>query len=488
MDGAEALPALRRGQPQSGRLQAPQQFPAGYFRGTGTHRIRAQVLGDVVVIALKAAARDPEPLGEGMEFLEARVAHHVAPLTPLEPPDRFVNEDGHAPQDVTQTVHRATMTPVSAPISGFCEPRFTAVRSAFAANFAERGEVGAAVCIVANGEVVVDLVGGWHDEARTLPWQADTMVNFYSVGKALGATLVLQLVDQGILSLDTRVAEFWPEFAEGGKGAVTVRHALSHQAAVPAIRALLTDEDLFRWDTMAAALAATPAWWPIGTRHAYHTNSYGHLVGEIVHRVTGELPGDRFARLGAGRGLDVWFGVPPEEQHRCAEVIWAPRGALAPSVFDGLEGDLLMSALAHFNPPGYSSIGLVNTPRWRASGIPSTSGHGTARGVAGFYAALIGDDPLLSPALLHEASHPQSVGRCPILDDEMVFGLGFQPTTPRRPFSPGPNSFGHFGTGGAVGLADPDAGVALGYVMNHVIPRWQSSRNRALIDTLYACL
>ncbi len=387
-----------------------------------------------------------------------------------------------------QTVRRATMWSVDAPISGYCEPRFAAVRDAFAANFAERGEVGAAVSIIVAGEVVVDLVGGWQDEACTIPWQADTLVNFYSVGKALGATLVLQLVDEGVLSLDTRVGEFWPEFAEGGKEAVTVRHALSHQAAVPAIRTLLTDDDLWQWETMTAALAATPAWWPIGTRHAYHTNSYGHLVGEIVRRVTGEMPGARFARLRAERGLDVWFGVPHEEQLRCAEVIWAPRGALAPSVFDGLEGDLLMSALAHFNPPGYSSIGLVNTPEWRASGIPSTSGHGTARGVAAFYAALLGDDPLLSPALLHEASHPQSIGYCPMLNDEMSFGLGFQPTTARRPFSPGPNSFGHFGTGGAVGLADPDTGVALGYVMNHVIPRWQSSRNRALIDTLYACL
>lgn len=374
------------------------------------------------------------------------------------------------------------------PVSGLCHPRFAPVRAAFETNFAERGDVGAAVCIVVRGEVVVDLVGGWQDEACTVPWERDTMVNFYSVGKAIGAALVLQLVDNGELSLDTRLAEFWAEFAVGGKETVTVRQALSHQATVPAIRPLLTDDDLLRWDVMTAALAATPAWWPVGTRHCYHTNSYGHLVGEIVRRVTGEMPGERLARLRNERDLDVWFGVPPEEQGRCAEVIWAPRGPLAPMVFDGLEGDALMNALAHFNPPGYSSIGLVNTAPWRESGIPSTSGHGTARGVAAFYAALLGDNPLLSPALLHDASHPQSVGWCPILNDEMAFGLGFQPTTARRPFSPGPNSFGHFGTGGAVGLADPDTGVALGYVMNHVIPRWQSSRNRALIDTLYTCL
>jgi CubicO group peptidase (beta-lactamase class C family) len=147
-----------------------------------------------------------------------------------------------------------------------------------------------------------------------------------------------------------------------------------------------------------------------------------------------------------------------------------------------------MSALAHFNPPGYSSIGVVNSARWRSAQVPSTNGHGSARGLARFYAALLEPGRILSPDLLALATRPHSVGPCPILGEEVAFGLGFTPTSRRRPLGPNPRSFGHFGTGGALGFADPDAGVAFGYVMNHVVPRWQSSRNRALVDALYDSL
>ena len=373
-------------------------------------------------------------------------------------------------------------------ISGSCIDAFGAVREAFAANFAERGEVGGAVCVIVDGQVVVDLVGGWADRHRQRPWQPTTMVDFYSVGKAIVGLLLLQLVDAGLIGLDDPIASVWPEFARGGKGAATVRHALSHQAGVPAIREPLTNDDLWHWDRMTAALAATEAWWEPGTRHAYHTNTYGHLVGELIRRVSGEMPGMRLRTLAEGMDADLWFGVPLPEQHRCAEAIWdSPMGS-TPVEFDGLTGDPLLVALGYFNPPGYSSIGVVNTTEWRSAQVPSTNGHGTAAGVARFYAALLEPGRLISPALLAEATSVQSEGFCPVLGEEVAFGLGFKPTIARRPFGPNPRSFGHFGTGGAVGFADPDAGVAFGYVMNHVIPRWQSSRNRALIDALYRSL
>jgi CubicO group peptidase (beta-lactamase class C family) len=161
---------------------------------------------------------------------------------------------------------------------------------------------------------------------------------------------------------------------------------------------------------------------------------------------------------------------------------------LADIHMDGLTGEDLMVALGYFNPPGYSSVGVVNSPEWRSAQIPSTNGHGTASGVARFYAALLEPHRLVSPSLLAEATSVQSEGYCPVLGEETAFGLGFKPTVAHRPFGPNPRSFGHFGTGGAVGFADPDAGVAFGYVMNHVIPRWQSTCNRALIDAVYHCL
>jgi len=373
-------------------------------------------------------------------------------------------------------------------MSGWCDERFASVRTAFAANFVDQGEVGAAVSVFVDDRLVVDLVGGWADAGRTEEWRPDTLVDVYSVGKAVVALLLLQLVDGGHLELDDRVASVWPEFACNGKLDATVRHALCHRAGVPAIRRPMTNDDLWDWETMTSALAATEAWWEPGTRHAYHTNTYGHLVGELIHRVTGDLPGACLARLAEPLGADVWCGLPPAERSRCAEVIWAP-GALLPAIdVSGLSGDDLMVQLSYVNPPGYSSIGVVNTPQWRRSQIPSTNTHATATGVARIYRALLEPGRLLSPILLAEATSPQSVGFCPVLGAEVTFGLGFAPTTPRRPFGPNPSAFGHFGTGGAVGFADPHARVAFGYVMNHVIPRWQSRRNRSLVDAVYRCL
>lgn len=374
------------------------------------------------------------------------------------------------------------------PISGQCDERFASVRAAFAANFDERGEVGAAVCVMVQGEPVVDLVGGWADDARTRRWQPDTMVNVYSVGKAVIALLVLQLVDEGVLSLDQPIADVWPEFAAHGKGAATIRHALCHQAGVPAIRDRLTDDDLWDWHRMTAAVAATEPWFEPGSQHVYHTNTYGHLVGGIVQRATGEMPGTRLRRITAALDAQVHWGLTVDEQARCADVIWAPTHAMGGIDPFAIDGDGHLPMMSYFNPPGYSSNGVVNTARWRAAQVPSTNGHATAVGLARLYAAIIGPTPLLSPALLAEASRVQSSGPCPVLGEDVSFGLGFTPTSARRPLGPNPRSFGHFGTGGALGFADPDSGVAFGYVMNHVIPRWQSTRNRALIDAVFECV
>jgi CubicO group peptidase (beta-lactamase class C family) len=377
---------------------------------------------------------------------------------------------------------------MEAPISGTCDARFADVREEFVRNFSERGEVGAAVCAVIDGATVVDLVGGWADEVTRTPWRHDTLVNFYSVGKAFVALLALQLVDAGLIGLDDSVASVWPEFAAAGKEAATLRHALCHRAGVPALREALSNDDLWDWDRMTGALATTEPWWEPGTRHAYHTNTYGHLVGEVVRRVSGNAPAARLAALAGPLAADVHVGVPPAEGHRCARVIFDAPAPPHDVDLAALKGDRLMEMASYFNPPGYSSLGVVNSEQWRGAEVPSTNGHGTARGVARLYAALLEPGRLLSPDLLAEATSPQSTGYCPILHEETTFGLGFKPTTPRRPFGPNPRSFGHFGTGGAVGFADPDAGVAFGYVMNHVIPRWQSTRNRALMDALYRAL
>jgi CubicO group peptidase (beta-lactamase class C family) len=376
---------------------------------------------------------------------------------------------------------------VDVPVSGLCHPGFEAVRQEFIDNFATRGEIGAGVCVLIDGRPVVDLVGGWTDDTHREPWSPDSLANFYSVGKALVALLALQLLAEHSIDLDRPVASLWPEFAAAGKSDATIRHALCHRAGVPAIRRSLTNEDLWTWSRTADALAATEPWWPAGTRHAYHTNTYGHLIGEMVRRLSGESCSARLRALAGPLQADVWFGVPAQEQKRCVDIQWAGSANTAVE-WDALSGDDYMVMRSYFNPPGYSSVGVVNTPEWRSAEVPSTNGHGTARGVASIYAALLEPSRLLPADLLAEAASPQSIGYCPVLGEEVTFGLGFTPTTRRRPFGPNPGSFGHFGTGGAVGFADPQSGVAFGYVMNQVIPRWQSTRNRALIAAVFASL
>ena len=286
------------------------------------------------------------------------------------------------------------------PISGRCDRRFALVREEFARNFAERGELGGAVCVVVEGVTVVHLAGGWADAARRKPWRHDTVVDFYSVGKAFVALLALQLVDRGLIELDDPLATVWPEYGACGKEATTLRQALCHRAGVPAIRAPLTNEDLWDWGRMAAALAATEPWWEPGARHAYHTNTYGHLVGEIVRRVGGEMPGAALAAVARPLEADVHVGVPPSAGARCAEVVFhAPDPASSAETLDfgALEADARMEMLSYFNPPGYSSMGVVNSPEWRAAEVPSTNGHGSAAGVARVYAALLEPGRLLSP-------------------------------------------------------------------------------------------
>ena len=248
--------------------------------------------------------------------------------------------------------------------------------------------------------MVVDLVGGWADGARQRPWRHDTLVDMYSAGKPFVALLALRQVDAGRLELDAPVASVWPEFAQAGKEAATVRQALCHRAGVPAIRRPLTNDDLWDWDIMVDTLAATEPWWQPGTRHAYHTNTYGHLVGELARRTGRGSCGRQLAELAAPLKADVHFGVPSAELHRCAEVLFASPGGRMEQDLSTLEGDVLMEMTSYVNPPGYSSLGVVNTERWRRAEVPSTNGHATAAGIARLYAALLEPGRLVSTDLL----------------------------------------------------------------------------------------
>jgi CubicO group peptidase (beta-lactamase class C family) len=252
---------------------------------------------------------------------------------------------------------------------------------------------------------------------------------------------------------------------------------------------------------MADALAAQEPWWEPGTGHGYHVNTQGFLLGEVVRRVTGTTFSAHLQRDLAGpAGLEFYVGLGPELDARCADVVPRPPSpedealrrwlSVDPATLTGLE---LMRVNAYRNPPEVSGTGVVNTRAWRAAEVPSTNGHGTARAVARLYSALATDGRLdgvhvLGPETIARAITEQVNGPDLVLERPTRYGLGFQLTMPERRLGPGPRAFGHFGAGGSLGFADPDARVAFGYAMNQGRPGWQHAHVRRLIDLVYAAL
>ncbi len=386
-------------------------------------------------------------------------------------------------------------------VHGHCEPRFERIRDALAEIMAAGTEVGAALAVCVDKEPVVDLWAGHTDAARTRAWARDTIVNMFSVGKAITALCALRLVEAGRLDLDAPVARYWPEVAQAGKGQLRVRHLLTHQAGLPAIARPLAPDAWSRWDVITDALASQAPWWKPGLGHGYHVNTQGFLIGEVVRRVTGQSLGT-FLRedLTGPAGIDFFIGFGPTLDGRCADYLPPPptpereeferRLRVDPSTLDGLA---LMRINAYRNPPDLSGMAIVNTRAWRAAEVPSTNGHGNARAVARLYSALAGDGQLdgvhvLAPATVARAVEEQASGPDLVLERPTRYGLGFQLTMPERRLGPGPRAFGHFGAGGSLGLADPDARVAIGYAMNQGRTGWQHKHVRRLIDLVYAAL
>src|SRR5688572_7969683 len=209
-------------------------------------------------------------------------------------------------------------------IEGECDPRFAGVQDALADNFRARGELGAAVAIIVDGQPVVDVWAGWMDELRTRQWGRDTLVDVFSVGKAMAAICVLVLAERGAVDLDRPVSHYWPPFAAAGKAEVTVRMLLAHRAGLPGLRDRVPDAAIYDWDAIAAALARERPWWAPGSTHGYHVNTFGFLTGELVRRVCGEPIGAFLRREVTGPlGADFCFGVPASADGRVADYVFA---------------------------------------------------------------------------------------------------------------------------------------------------------------------
>ncbi|QKW50915.1 serine hydrolase domain-containing protein [Streptomyces buecherae] len=374
---------------------------------------------------------------------------------------------------------------------------FEPVREAFAANFAQHGDIGAAVCVYQYGRPVVDLWGGVADPETDRPWTRDTLQLVYSATKGATATAAHMLAERGALDLDAPVAKYWPEFAANGKADIPVRWLLSHQAGLITLDQPVPLNEALAWHPMAAALAAQRPQWTPGTAHGYHGRTWGWLVGEVIRRVSGRTPGRFFAdEIAAPLGLDFFIGLPADQRDRVSRMVYQrPAIDLTTVPAESVPEELREQVAAWRDPESLSNRAYAVTdpaaidfdsPEVQAAELPASNGIGTAHALARMYAALIGEVDgvrLLTSETLASAAKEQASGKDQVMLIPSRFSSGYMLPTETNPMI-GPNSFGHTGRGGSLGFADPEQGIAFGYAMNNIIGGLDDLRATSLVDAV----
>ena len=381
-------------------------------------------------------------------------------------------------------------------INGTVGDGFGAIADAFAKNFDEHGELGAAFALYVDGEAEVDIWAGIADSQTGRVWTDDTLQLVYSTTKGAASICVARLVEAGLVSYDEPVATYWPEFAANGKEAVTVAQMMSHQAGLPYATAQLGFDDLMAVTPVVEALAAQAPVWEPGTRHGYHAVTYGWLAGELVRRVDGRRIGQYFAEEVAGPlGLDFWIGLPESEEPRVSRLEAAPPPtdpeALAMMMQIAGPGTMGFNALFMSGVMLAGPVDAFNSRVVHATEMPAANGITTARSLARMYAATVGEvdgvrlvDDATAAAVRAEAVNGPDA--CLVVPSR--FGMGFMLDGDLTPML-SPSSFGHAGAGGSLGYADPDANVGYGYVMNQMGGGIAGDpRTVNLTDAVRACL
>src|SRR5262249_27219243 len=311
------------------------------------------------------------------------------------------------------------------PLGGTCSARFDPLRELFAAKLESGEDLGASLAVNIDGEMVVDLWGGWADEARTVPWGHDTITCVFSTTKTMTALAALVLVDRGELDLDANVARYWPEFAANGKGQIKVRHLLSHTSGVSGWEQPITLEDLYDWDKSTALLAAQAPSWEPGTASGSHGLTFGHLIGEGIRRIPGQRLGEFLAAPLAGPlGADFHIGLPPSEFHRVANVVVPPPIPIEPPRLDPNSVALKIWTNPTMRPE------CSWTEGWRRADIGAANGHGNARSVARLQSAVacggeVDGVRLLSPQTIDRIFEVQSDGIDLVIGVPLKFGVGY---------------------------------------------------------------
>lgn len=378
-------------------------------------------------------------------------------------------------------------------LQGTVAPGFQPVADAFERNFELHGEVGAACSVVVAGEHVVDLWAGVADPATGRPYERDTLQLVFSSTKGIVSIAIHLLAQEGLLDLEAPVATYWPEFAANGKEAITVRQVLTHRSGVIGIDRMLTAEELCDWDAVIEALAAAPPLWAPDSAHGYHALSFGHLLGEVIRRVSGLDVGAFVRQRIAGPvGAEFLIGATDDELPRIAPLL--------DFTADLLGGDPDPTLTAIFTPGSLTSRAFTlapvlpttfNEPSLLQAQLPSANGCTSAWSLARIYGALVAEVDgvrLLGPEQIDDARSARSEGDdLVLLSGPNRIGSGFflpDDLTPQL----GPGSFGHAGLGGSLGSALPERQVGFGYVMNQMSAQIKGDpRTQALMGAVLDC-
>ena len=388
-------------------------------------------------------------------------------------------------------------------IQGRYDSAFTGVVDEFVANFATRNEVGGSVCLAIDGKTRVDLWGGFVDEARSAPWQEDTVSIVFSCTKGATALCAHLLIDRGLLDLQAPVGKYWPKFARGAKEKTTVTMMLNHSAGLPAFREPIKQNGYYDWDYMIERLENEEPFWEPGTRNGYHMTSCGWVVGELVRRASGKSLGAFFRdEVATPLGLHYWIGLPEAIEPRVSRMIpFRPDNTAAVSDFmAAILGDRnSIQALSLLNSGGHTT----DSRDAHAAEIGGGGGISNARGLAGMYRPLanggiendrqfIGNDTIVRMSQVSMATQRDATLLIPTR-----FGLGFMKSMDNRARTAGntdsailgEKAFGHVGAGGSIGFADPEPRLAFGYSMNRMGPGiLLNERGQALVDATYRAL
>lgn len=360
-------------------------------------------------------------------------------------------------------------------VNGSCASDYVGVRDAFERNFVLRGEVGAAVAVWVDGNLVVNLWGGSADAAGTRPWRENTLTTVLSGSKGLTSTCVHQLADRGELDLNVPVAHYWPEFGQAGKEDITVAMVLAHRSGVIGPRTRMAWEQVADWDYVCEQLAIAEPWWEPGTAQGYHMTTFGFILGEVFRRITGRTVGQYLrTEIAEPIGADVHIGLSRFEQRRCAERVNKPhaRDLLAEVQAPGYPTTLdehpkaALSISMGFAPD--DELGSHNLELWRELEFPGTNAQVSALGLATFYNALA-QEKLLSREHMDLVRLPQGGFDTDLVLGPRVadhgWGLGYM-LNQRGTNGPNKGIFGHGGLGGSFGFVDLEHRIGYAYVMN----------------------